>query len=154
MMTAASEIQTTVEGGTQERVPVYYDDLDAMGIVHNARYAVLLERALDAFWRRHGYTFDNGAFSKPDLCLAVVEFSIAYRTPIRGTGSVDVDLWLDRLGSSSATYAFRVQSVDSTATHAEGRRVHVRLDPETTRPTAWTPPCREIFETLLRTPTT
>ena len=29
-----------------ETVMVYFEDLDAMGVVHNGRYATLLERAL------------------------------------------------------------------------------------------------------------
>ena len=29
-----------------ETVLVYFDDLDAMGVVHNAKYVTLLERAL------------------------------------------------------------------------------------------------------------
>ena len=33
-----------------ETVMVYVDDLDAMGVVHNGRYAALLERALAAYW--------------------------------------------------------------------------------------------------------
>ena len=32
-----------------ETVMVYFDDLDAMGVVHNGRYAALLERALAAY---------------------------------------------------------------------------------------------------------
>ena len=39
---------TAVHYGHTEPVPVHFDDLDPMGLVHNARYAVLLERALSA----------------------------------------------------------------------------------------------------------
>jgi acyl-CoA thioester hydrolase len=139
-----------VEGGHVESVPVHYDDLDAMGIVHNARYAVLLERALNAFWTPLGYTFDGGVFSKPDAFLAVAEFSIVYRMPFRGTGTMNVHFWVDRLGETSAVYAFRMVSADGATLHAEGRRVQIRLDQETMRPAAWSQPCREILEGLQR----
>jgi acyl-CoA thioesterase FadM len=33
-----------------ETVMVYFDDLDAMGVVHNAKYVTLFERALAAYW--------------------------------------------------------------------------------------------------------
>ena len=36
--------------GHAEPVAIHFDDLDAMGIVHNARYAVLVERALPPYW--------------------------------------------------------------------------------------------------------
>ncbi len=141
---------TAAKGGHVEVVPVHYDDLDAMGIVHNARYAVLLERALNAFWTPLGYTFDGGVFSQPDAFLAVAEFSIVYRAPFRGTGKVNVHFWIDRLSETSAVYGFRMVSGDGATMHAEGRRVQIRLDQETMRPTAWSPPCREILQALQR----
>lgn len=41
--------------GHIEPIAVYFDDLDAMGIVHNARYAVLLERAVTPYWTERGH---------------------------------------------------------------------------------------------------
>ena len=150
-MTVASRTSPPVDCGHVELVPVHYDDLDSMGIVHNARYAILLERALNSFWTRHGYSFANGVFSQPDVCVAVAEFSIVYRTPVRGTGEVNIHFWLDKLGDTSAVYGFHVLPTDGASVHAEGRRVHIRLDDKTMRPAAWSPPCREILKTLLRT---
>ena len=43
-----------------ETVVVYFDDLDAMGVVHDGRYAALLERALAAYWTRAGWPYDPG----------------------------------------------------------------------------------------------
>ena len=37
-----------------ETVMIYFDDLDAMGVVHNGRYVTLLERALATYWTRAG----------------------------------------------------------------------------------------------------
>ena len=54
--------------------------------------------------------------------------------PITRVGPVHVQLWLDHLGNTSAVYGFRVLSQDETVTHAEGRRVQVRIDPATLRP--------------------
>ena len=141
--------QPIVKYGHLETSFVYYDDLDAMGILHNARYAVLLERALGAFWTRHGYTFADGVYTQPDACVAVAEFSIKYRAPVRGSGEIGIHFWLDVLSDSSAVYGFRVLSADGATVHAEGRRVHIRLDPATLRPTSWTPACRHVAQTLL-----
>ena len=140
----------TVDIGHLEPMPVHFDDLDAMGIVHNARYAIMLERALHSFWARHGFTFANGVPSQPDVFLAVAEYSISYRAPVRGTGEVGIHFWIEKLGDTSAVYAFRVLSSDGATVHAEGRRVNVRLDPVTLRPTAWTPAARAVAQTLLR----
>ena len=136
--------------GHVERIEVHFDDLDAMGIVHNARYAVMLERALSAFWARRGFTFADGRVSKPDVFHAVAEYAISYRVPIRGTGEVAVHFWLDRLGTSSAAYGFRVLSADGATVHAEGRRVNIKLDPVTLQPSPWTAEARAVAAALLR----
>jgi acyl-CoA thioester hydrolase len=136
--------------GHVQPVVVHFDDLDAMGIVHNARYAVLLERAIAAYWAAHGHSFAGGRPTTPDVVHAVREFAITYRVPIRGTGEVAVHFWLDSFGRTSAEYGFRFLSADHTVVHAEGRRAIVRLDPATLRPTPWTDAGRAVGEPLLR----
>jgi len=142
---------TVLEYGHVERVRVHFDDLDPMGIVHNARYALLLERALAPYWSDRGISFDGGRPTHPDAFNAVAEFTIGFRAPIRGTGEVAVHFWLDRFGETSAVYGFRILSTDHATVYAEGTRAVVRLDPKTMRPTPWTPVAREIAATLLKT---
>jgi acyl-CoA thioesterase FadM len=48
---------TTTTGRT-EPVLIHFEDLNAMGVAHNARYVRLLERALAAYWPRAGWPFD------------------------------------------------------------------------------------------------
>jgi acyl-CoA thioester hydrolase len=140
--------------GHVEPMPVHFDDLDAMGIVHNARYAVMLERALSAFWSRHGFGFDGGdgggagGATKSDVFHAVAEYAISYRAPIRRTGEVGVHFWVERLGESSVVYGFRVVSADGETVHAQGRRVNVKLDPVTLRPAPWSDEARAIIADL------
>jgi acyl-CoA thioester hydrolase len=138
-----------VDHGHVEQLDVHFDDLDAMGIVHNARYAVLVERAMSAYWARRGFSYAGGAATQSDVFLAVAEFAINFRVPVRGTGTIGVHFWVDRLGSSSATYGFRVLSADGAVTHAEGRRVVIKLDPVTLRPAPWSPEGREIATALM-----
>ncbi len=120
--------------GVIEQVMVHFEDLDALGVVHNGRYVLLLERSLAAYWTRAGWEFDPAAASFKDVFFVVREFTITYHAPITRVGPVHVQLWLDHLGNTSAVYCFRVLSEDETVTHAEGRRVQVRLDPATLRP--------------------
>jgi acyl-CoA thioester hydrolase len=122
----------TVHYGHVEPVTVHFDDLDAMGIVHNARYAVLLERALSAYWSPRGHAFTDGRPTTSDVVHAVREFTITYVAPIRGTGPVDVHFWVEKLGETSVVYGFRFRSGD--VLHAEGRRTIVKLDPANAMP--------------------
>ncbi|HEX6500160.1 MAG TPA: thioesterase family protein [Micromonosporaceae bacterium] len=144
---------TAVTVGHVERIPIHFDDLDAMGVVHNARFAVLLERALSGYWAPRGHSYQNGAPTSSDVFHAVREFSISYLSPIRGTGEVDVHFWADRFAGSSAVYRFRFLSTDHRTVHAEGHRSIVKLDPRTLRPTPWSPEALEIAAGLLA-PTT
>ena len=142
----SSTATATVHYGHVEPVTVHFDDLDAMGIVHNARYAVLLERALSGYWAPLGFTFTDGRPTSPDVIHAVREFTITYQAPIRGTGPVDVHFWAERVGETSAVYGFRFVTGD--VVHAEGRRTIVKLDPATLRPAPWSDAGRAAFATL------
>ncbi|MFC7534882.1 acyl-CoA thioesterase [Actinoplanes sp. GCM10030250] len=132
------------------RMPVHFDDLDAMGVLHNSRYAVLMERAMIHWWTEQGVSFTGGRPSTPDAFNVVREYAITFHRPVRGTGEVGVEIWIDHLGTTSAEYGFRVVSLDGETVFAEGRRVNVRLDPATMRPEPWTDHGRGIAATLLR----
>jgi acyl-CoA thioester hydrolase len=151
MTTVAESAPLDVEFGHVEAVTVHFDELDPMGILHNSRYAVLVERALTPYWTERGHTFDGGRPTTPDMFHAVREFTISYLAPIATTGPVWVHFWLDRFGESSGTYGFRILSRDGQTVHAHGTRSIVRLDPRTMRPTAWTDAGRAVAATLLRT---
>jgi len=132
-----------------ETVTVYFDDLDAMGVVHNWKYVTLFERALAGYWSRAGWPYDPGQPRFAEVVFAVREFSITYHLPISRVGTVRVRFWLDRLGISSLIYRFQVLSDDESVVHAEGRRVQVRLDPVTLRPAAIGQELREACRQLL-----
>jgi acyl-CoA thioester hydrolase len=136
--------------GVIERVDVHFDDLDAMGVVHNGRYVLLLERALAAYWTRAGWSFDPAGPRFREVFFVVKEFAITYHVPITRVGPVHVQLWLDHLGNTSAVYGFRVLSEDEAVTHAQGRRVQVRLDPATLRPAVIGPEVRAASRPLQR----
>ncbi|WP_308164622.1 acyl-CoA thioesterase [Nonomuraea sediminis] len=131
-------------------VQVHFDDLDAMGLLHNSRYALLVERAISAFWTERGWAFDPSVSAFPDVYLAVREFKITYHAPIVGAGEVLVEFWLDRMGTSSGVYGFRVMSADGCTTHADGHRVNVNLDPATLRPAPFSEAIREAATPLMR----
>jgi acyl-CoA thioester hydrolase len=121
-----------------------------MGVLHNSRYAVLVERAVVLWWTERGVSFSGGRPTTPDAFNVVREYAITFHLPVRGTGEIDVHFWVERLGTSSAEYRFRVTSTDGETVFAEGRRVNVRLDPATMRPVAWTEHGRGIAEALVR----
>jgi acyl-CoA thioester hydrolase len=141
---------TTVDYGHRAIVPVHFDDLDALGVLHNSRYAVLIERAMINWWADRGVSFAGGRPTSPDAFNVVREYSITFHVPVRGTGDLAVHFWLETLGTTSADYRFRFTSLNSETVYAEGRRVNIHLDPATMRPSPWTREGREIGAALLR----
>ncbi len=141
--------------GVHETVQVYFDDLDAMGLLHNSRYAVLVERAIGAYWHRLGWAADPGRSAFRDVLMAVREFKVTYHVPIAEPGEQLVHFWLERMGRTSGVYGFRVLSADrapdQATVHAEGYRVNVNVDPATFRPTPFSDEIREAAAPLLRT---
>ncbi|GLW11648.1 thioesterase [Microtetraspora sp. NBRC 13810] len=136
-------------GGVHEPVQVHFDELDAMGLLHNSRYALLVERAIGAYWHRLGWASDPGRSAFKDVFLAVREFKVTYNVPIAGAGEPLVHFWMERMGRTSGVYGFRVLSADRTVVHAEGYRVNVNLDPATLRPTPFSDELRAAAASLL-----
>ena len=141
---------TIVADGAVTRLPVHFDDLDALGVLHNVRYALFVERAMTTWWAARGVSFADGRPTTADAFNVVREYSITFHAPVRGTGEVGVHFWVERLGNSSADYRFRIISPDGQVVYAEGRRVVINVDPVTLRPSAWTEEGRATASALLR----
>lgn len=119
----------------EQTMGVYFDDLDAFRILHNARYLLLFERTLGSFWQHIGLgSFDAEAADHAHLVAAN---TIAYKVPVRGVGDVRVRLWIDRIGTTSMTIGFKLMPMDQDIDYALGERVVVCVDPETYRPAPW-----------------
>ncbi|GAA1970753.1 acyl-CoA thioesterase [Kitasatospora viridis] len=121
---------------------VHWDELDPMGILHNARYQVHAERAVGAFFA----DFVNDA----DLFHAVRRFEIDFRRPLRGQGTMQVELWLEHLGRTSCRHGFALLGPDGQLL-ASGARAVVKIDPDTFRPVEWSETWRAAHLSRLRT---
>ncbi|MEU1517838.1 thioesterase family protein [Streptomyces sp. NPDC005811] len=149
-MTAEAPIAPALSYGRLIPVTVHFDDLDALGMLHNARYPLLVERAWTEFWEANGVRFEGDWAAAGDACNVVRELLISYDAPVTRSGAYAVHLWLERLGGTGLTYGFRLCSADGAATYARGTRVLVRLDAATLRPTPWSEGFRAAGRALLR----
>ncbi|MFE9611778.1 acyl-CoA thioesterase [Streptomyces sp. NPDC006012] len=127
-------------------VAVHFDDMDPMGLLHNSRYALLVERAWSTFWRDRGQGGRTGLDG--DGFSVLKAFDITYDLPVSELGDYAVHFWTDHLGNTSHTAGYRVCSADGTTTYAHGRRTTVRLDRTTLKPTPWSERVREIARTI------
>ncbi|MYR59937.1 acyl-CoA thioesterase [Streptomyces sp. SID625] len=149
-MTTEAPAAPDLSYGRLVPVAVHFDDLDALGLLHNARYPLLVERAWSQLWHGYGFRFEDDWTAAGDACNAVRELRITYDAPVTRPGEYAVHLWLDRLGTTGLTYGFRFCSADGALAYASGSRVLVRLDAATLRPAPWSEGFRRAGRALLR----
>jgi acyl-CoA thioester hydrolase len=130
---------------------VYFDDLDALNILHNVRFLLFIERARGELLQAMGLHWQDDLTDNPDKFHVVAEHSIRYLKPVRGEGDLSVLLRVSHLGRTSLTVAARVEAPDGGVLYAEGATRLVRLDPATFRPAPWSDRFRSIAAPLVRT---
>jgi acyl-CoA thioester hydrolase len=127
---------------------VYFDDLDALGLLHNVRYLLFIERArfemFDAFGFRWGASLDDN----PDKMHVVAGHEVKYLRPVTELGDLCVALSPQKMGTTSFTVHARVQSLDGTRLFAEVTTRLVRIDAQTKRPCAWSDRFRRALAPL------
>lgn len=123
---------------------IYFDDLDPFNILHNARYLLLFERALGAFWMDIGW----GAFQdsdRPEQFHLVRHNAIDYLAPVRGVCKVRVRVGVEHIGRSSMRFEFRMLPLDRDLDHARGTRTVVHVDPHSLESRPWAEEFREAM---------
>lgn len=116
---------------------VWFDELDMLGVMHNARYAIHVERAMTSWY--HSLTDTDPS----DALIVVKQYEIEFIRPFtQERGELVVELSLERRGRTSATISFRCLSYPedgSEVLHARGTRTNVKVSPGDLRPTPWSP---------------
>jgi acyl-CoA thioester hydrolase len=95
--------------------PVFFDELDLNGALHNARFAVHVERAQSALFERLGKGWARLADRDPDLRYVVRELHLEFLAPLAAPGALRIELTAGKLGRTSATYGFREVFAELTA---------------------------------------
>ena len=129
---------------------VYFDDLDAYQVLHNARYLLLIERTIGEFWQKMDWGTMLDPVQNPDQFHLVAANQIDYHRPVQGVGQVRCRIWIERMGRSSLTFGFSVLPPDEDRAHASGTRVIVKIDPNNRQSKSWTPEFREAISPYCR----
>jgi acyl-CoA thioester hydrolase len=108
------------------RMPLRWGDHDALNHVNNAAYLVYLQEARVRWIAQQIPNWDRSGDSAP--IMAAVHAN--YRRPMKWPTDVLVQLFCERLGSSSVTIAHRiVDANDSSILYLDGNVVMVWIDP-------------------------
>ena len=141
----------TVEGPACFRYDsaVYFDEMDPLGVMHNSRFAVHVERAQSALFEQLGYGWTDLSQRHEDIGYVVRATAMEFTAPVTSPGVMTVEVIAVRLGRTSATWGYRcaVSSGAQEVPVAQGTRVVVKAD-ASGRPTAWTDSFRVLFDWL------
>jgi acyl-CoA thioester hydrolase len=140
-------VERAVTGGFRWLSPVFFDELDVNGTLHNSRFPVHVERAQSALFEQLGKGWTDLADRDPDLRYVVRELHVEFLAPLAAPGPMLVELAAGRLGATSATYVFRCADPAGEVTFARGHRVIVKID-GAGRPARWSDWYREFFQGL------
>lgn len=126
------------------RSTVWFDELDMVGVLHNARYAIHVERAMTAWY--HSLT----GLDPSDDHVVVKHYEIEFLRPFTcERGELIVEVGLGRLGNTSATYTFRCMSEAADGAeieHARGSRTIVKVTRGDLRPAPWSDSLRALVD--------
>jgi acyl-CoA thioester hydrolase len=109
------------------RLRVRFHECDPQGVVFNANYFTYFDVALTEMWREAFGSYGEVVAGGTDV--VVVEASARYRAPARFDEELDVELAIERLGSTSMTTAAAIRRDGDVL--VEGRLVHVFVDAKT-----------------------
>lgn len=121
---------------------VAFDEMDPNGVLHNARFAVHVERAVSAL--NEALVGSAAPDERPaDLRYAVRAFAIEFLAPVRRPGPMLLHLWVSHVGTTSMRIDFKCRGPEGA--YAVGTRSSVKLDAATGRPAPWSTPYREAL---------
>jgi len=131
------------------RSEVYFDELDALWVLHHSRYLMHLERAQQAFFQHLLGVEDFSAQRDEDIYVVVRNLEIDFRTPVRNPGPVLIQYTVSRLRAAGVTMEFKFCSGDGETLHCQGLRTVCKLSGQTHQPTEWSPAFRAALERWL-----
>jgi acyl-CoA thioester hydrolase len=131
---------------------VYFDDLDALNILHNVRFLLFMERARGELLHALGFRWEDDLTVNPDKYHVVAAHDIRYLSPVRGEGELSVEIQPTKLGVSSLVLIARVKAYHGDVVYADATTRLVRLDPKTQRPCPWSDRFRAAFTPLVPPP--
>lgn len=126
--------------------PVYFDELDALGVLHHTLYFLHLERAQQAFFQELLGVPDFNTERDEDIYVVVHGLDARFREPFRNPGELTVEYTIQRIRASGVVMDFRITSNKGETLHCDGTRTLCKLSAETHQPAPWTDAFRAAME--------
>lgn len=124
-------------------IPLRWSDLDAFNHVNNARYLTFLEQARIEWFQTIGEDWVT-----EDAAPVVASATLNFKRPIEYPASVFVELFTERLGTTSVVIGHRIVAEDGSL-HCDGNVVAVWIERHGGKPTPLPAAVRRASESLL-----
>lgn len=111
-------------------IEVRYAETDQMGVVHHSNYLVWFELARTRLCEGSGFHYAE--VEQRGYFLTVTGAQLTYRRPAHYGDHLQVDCFIDRLGSRAVRFAYAVRRGEELI--ADGMTDHVWISVETRRP--------------------
>ncbi|WP_309396583.1 acyl-CoA thioesterase [Cerasicoccus maritimus] len=128
------------------RSHVYFDELDALWVLHHSRYLMHLERAQQAFFQHLLGVPDFNAKRDEDIYVVVRNLELNYRTALRDPGPVLIRYRVSRIRAAGVSMPFEFLSGDGETLYCDGVRTVCKLGGQTHQPTEWSPAFRAALD--------
>ena len=122
-------------------VALRWSDMDTFGHVNNNKFMVLLEEARVAMMFTAAEEAGVSGFRQG---VVVARHEVDFLLPVTVPAETRVELWIERIGNSSFTFAYELVADDKLALRAKS--VMVPFNVETQRPRRITGPERAFLE--------
>ena len=133
-------------GVFSHRARIWFDELDALGVLHHSRFVYHLERAQKAMFAAVMGADTLDPEVAPDVYVLVRNLTLDYVAPVRGESVVEVRLRVNRVRAGGLTVGFEFRSEDGSVLHCRGERTVCRMDWRTHRPAMWSDLFVERYE--------
>ena len=124
---------------------VYFDELDALGVLHHTRYLLHLERAQQKFFEHLLGVDDFDVERDEDIYVVVHSLESRFREPFRTPGPIVVEYLIERIRSGGVTMRYLIRDPEGQHVYCDGTRTVCKLSAETHQPAPWSEPFRDAM---------
>jgi len=136
--------QSAEENLFRTPIALRWSDLDALNHVNNARYLTFVEQA-----RIEWFDTVDEPWMTDEMGPVVATATLNFRRPIEYPASIAVELFTERLGTTSVTIGHRIVAADGTV-HCDGHVVAVWIDRRSGKPRPLPAAVRRASELFLQ----
>ena len=128
------------------RIKVRFADADPAGLVYYPVIFHYFHIALEEFFgARCGITYDR-LIREERLGFPTVKTEAEFFVPLVYGDEVDLEIFVSRIGRSSATFEYRARRASDATLCAQATQVHVAMDMDTRRAVPIPEKYRQAFE--------